>query len=72
MSNQLGSFTFISLHAGTQGGAPEDLTQHLSIVQRPGVNDTEFILTGIKGAPFRMNSLASYATFGDAFAALAG
>ena len=70
-TNSLGSYTFISLHAGEVGEVPLDLMQISHPIQRAGVDDTAFVFVGKKGVAFHAKTIASYGSFANAVDALA-
>jgi len=67
-SNSLGSFEFITLTSSAPDGAPLVMQNEISPVQRPGVDGTAFIKTGLKGKPFQMRSFVDVDTFANAVA----
>lgn len=64
--NSLGSFDFITLTSSAPDGAPLVMQNEIATVQRPGVDGTAFIKTGLKGKPFQMRSFVDVDTFANA------
>lgn len=66
--SSLGPVSFVSLSRveAPQSGPPPYMKEQVIPIQRPGVDDTAFILAGVKGQPFQMRGFAVYDTLPEA------
>ena len=63
-TNQIGPFQFVTLE-----GVPAIPFEHADPIERPGVNGTGFIKTGIRGEEFEITTGVDVPTWADALVA---